>query len=262
MAESVDSPLYPKHDNRRGCPQSGGLLHEFINKGLAEFSSVVEIIRILELERTQQGQRLITDFIKFRHLTAHKRVSDLGYLQMMAAFVLYCRKTVQANDIGSPATIKVLGEEFARMADINVVVCATWYFNIHNLRAVRSKDRKTLVTSLNGYVKYSSFSDYSFAASDNDISVYHKGWPNNKKFDGNLLKELAEVLKTPVKYTEAEINEFKNVYNHAAKMAEAQSTHAEVQGVLGELTIGCTCPMDDLADELQNMHVAPKCLQF
>lgn len=282
-ANTVDSPLYPNHDNRRACPQSSGRLHEFISKGLAEFSSVVEIIRILELgKKKQQGKRLITDFIRFRHLMAHKRVGDLGYLQMMGAFVLFCRKTVGLlpNDrpIGSPATVEVLTEEFARMADINVVVCATWYFNIHNLAAVRSCDRQTLVTSLNSYAKNSSFSDYHFAVNGNDIIVTHNG--EKKPFDGNLLKELAEVLKTPIEYNKEEIDEFKQLYKHAANIAKAESTHTEVQGVLRKLEIGCTClprklkvgctsPVDNLADGMRDMHVsdhsddvAPRCIEF
>lgn len=259
MAGAVHNPC--NHKNSRACPRSSGQIKEYINKGLAEFSSVVEIIQDLKLvENTeQQYQCLIKDFIAFRHLTAHNRVHDLGYLQMKGAFLAFCRAKVRPNDSSSRAITSVLGNiKFPRMVDLNVVVNVDWYLNIRNLPAVQNRGRgtpvtpSTMVNNLNRYVKNSfSFSDYKFAYSNGVIEVDHKG--NKKQFDGELLKELAEVLKTPVKYDDGEISAFITLYHEAANIDEAGSTHTELQDVLRNLEIGCTCPMDGLLDDVADV---------
>jgi hypothetical protein len=258
MASAVNRPC--NHKNSRGCPKSCGKIEEYINKEQAEFSSVVEIIQELQLvqQTDRNTRRLITDFIAFRHLTAHNHIHDLGYFQMMGAFLLYCRKIVLPHDIGSSKITEALDNvEFARMADINVVVCVNWYLNIRDMQAVRGRVGGTQVTpqtmakNLNKYVKKSSFSAYKFDGSNGDIEVDHNG--NKKEFDGKLLEELAEVLKTSVKYSSEERSAFEELYKRADNLDDIGNTHTELQRVLRDREADCTCPMVDLADGTRRM---------
>jgi hypothetical protein len=252
MNNTVSSPLSPDHDNRRACPHSHRLLREYINKGLAEFAPVVESMRIFKL---QTDQRLIADFIKFRDVAAHKGFRDTAYLQMVCAFVNYCRDQLGLDDI-APATTRGLPKTFPRMADINVVICATWFFNItqegSNVDMCRS-----IVKNLNRYKKNSSFDGYTFSLGqpDNHIIATQNG--NEKQFDGNLLEEFANVLGTKLVYSPDEIKEFKESYRKARTLATRKDTHELVQRVLSSLEVSCTCPtravdeVDDLTDAMQ-----------
>lgn len=244
MANAVNSRRPAHHDERRGCPQSNHRLQEYINKGLADFSPIVEIIRNVDLDKDKQPtSRLIMDFIRFRDLTAHKRVSDVAYLQMACAFVHLCRETVRLKRDSSPATTVGLPKEYARMADVNFVVCATWYFNILHAKKTKGRVNKQkvqqLARSLESYAQTSSFFEYHFTFENGKINVVFR--KEQKQFDDNLLQELAKTLKKPVIYTDEEKTDFKNLFDNATFIVKTECTHVKVQEVLKDLEFPCTC---------------------
>lgn len=252
MADEVLSP-----DKRVGNPQNKGKLLKDINEGLAEFSPVVEVARIIGWQKNKKVGILVTDFIKFRDLMAHKPVRDLGYVQMVCAFVIYCRTILELEKKSyQPASTKDLCVTFARIADINVVVCATWLLNMLKNNQCSKTDIANFMTK---QVKMSSFSSYKFTPAINGIDVTYNG--ETKPFDINLLIKLAEVLKTPVTYNRDEIEEFKEFYKQCHAIARSESTRVELRGVLSDIesrsiesrSIESRSKVDDLSDSIQTL---------
>ena len=155
----MDGPNAVKRDGRQGHDQNKAKLQLEIDKGYQQFKGIAETIRMLELDSDTKGS-LIVDFKKFRDIMAHKGVENLIFYQMLAAFVMYCRDILELTPVSyQPASTRQMNKTFARMADINVVVCAEWFLCIlHKDLASRQK----IARWMNREVKNSTFSHLTF----------------------------------------------------------------------------------------------------
>ena len=217
------SPVSPKRRGIDGHDQNRPKLMDDIMKGFKEFSSVVEVIRMLEPNKVRSG-RLIADFVKFRDLVAHKGLNyvDITFVQMVTAFVIHCRTVLnfpheEVVDISKvshqPKSTKTMSKKFARMADINAAVCAKWFWK---LLEIEKKDINAVRCWLEKMFCHSSYTNWEFTISTEEdcIKVNRKDGDPKQTFDLEWVDEfINEVRESDVSYNAEENEQLKKVYD-------------------------------------------------
>jgi L-arabinose isomerase len=165
--------------------------------------------------------RLIVDFKKFRDIMAHKRVHNVIFYQMVAAFVKYCRGILQLQPVThEPATTRAMSTIFARMADINVVTCAEWFLYVLQTDRAQTQNIARWMTM---QVQNSSFAHFRFSVDENnhEILVTYDGEKTlgNTRFNTEWCDELAKLVQnSSVTYSPEEIAELRECYQIADEL--------------------------------------------
>uniref|UniRef100_A0A0B7BJD8 Uncharacterized protein n=1 Tax=Arion vulgaris TaxID=1028688 RepID=A0A0B7BJD8_9EUPU len=212
----MDDLRSPPRDGRHGHDQNKIKLERDIMIGFNDFSKIVEVMRMVA-HANNMTETLIVDFIKFRDFMAHKGVDslDIVFVQMVNAFVMYCRRILEFPIVShEPKSTGSMSKTFPRMADINVLVCAKWFLNMHNNKAIKIS---IIIRWMQKLVVGSSFSDRTFAVEGEDIFVTYK----NKKepFDISWVDTLTKIVQnSQVSYTEAEEQLLKELHSTATEL--------------------------------------------
>ena len=215
----MDSPIITHRSGRHGHDQNKAKLQRDITMGYSQFGPIVETIRLLNLDNNLTG-RLIFDFKKFRDIMAHKGVDDVIFHQMVVAFVKYCRGILKLQPVTyEPASTTAMSTSFARMADINVVTCATWFMYLPQRDRAH---RKNIARWMTKQVENSSFSQFTFSVDEEseEILVTSGGTTlRNTSFDTDWLDELTTLVQNlSVTYDPDEIKEFTDCYQIANEL--------------------------------------------
>lgn len=214
----MDSPVTTLRTDRNGHDQNKRNLQRDMDIGLSQFRPIVEIIRIHNLDDNMTG-RLIHDFKKFRDIMAHKGVDDIIFYQMMVAFVMYCRGIFNLQPIThEPASTTGMSTTFARMADINVAICAGWFLYV--LQKERDK-RQNIVRWMTKLVENSSFAQLTFIADEHseEILITDGVETERKRFNAEWLKEVTrQVQNSTITYRPDEEAELTQCYQDAESL--------------------------------------------
>ena len=212
-------PVIRLRNDREGHDQNRAKLQRDINMGMNQFAGIVEIIRLFELDIDTIG-RCIVDFMKFRDL-ALKGVDDVVFYQMLTAFVMYCRGILNFRQIThEPASTNAMNRTFARIADINVVICAQWFLNVHE----RDEAPRHIIASwMNKEVRNSSFSHFQFNEAENNEDIDITDGVRTFSFTLEWLEEINnQVQNSEVNYGDEEIEELRRCYQEACELMQGR----------------------------------------
>jgi len=215
----MNSLVTTRRTGRHGHDQNKRRLQRDIEMGLLEFKPIVETIRLRNLVKNMTG-KLILDFMKFRDIVAHKGVENIIFCQMVVAFVMYCKGILKLQPVThEPASTTAMNKTFARMADINVVICAEWF--LHELLTGRDS-RQKIVRRMTIQVQNSSFSHFTFSVAEHSEEIlitYGLETLQNTSFNTEWLEELATLVQnSSVTYSCDEENELRQFYQTAVEL--------------------------------------------
>ena len=208
-------PVILIRDLRTGHDQNKQHLKKDIRIGFSQFSPIVEIIRLLKLDEFEPNVKLLQDFLKFRDIVAHKQAENIILIQMLCAFVIYCRKLMGFSKVShQPASTKEMSKKFARMADINVLQCSEWFLSLLDQNKVT---KENVVRWMNKVVQKSSYYGYTFSIFEDDIVVVNNDGVESFYYDWFNEHE-KNIMSMTINYSDDEENAFKNIYETAKKM--------------------------------------------